>query len=244
MASQKRRTERGRATVEGGGGGRSNVTASRNAAISHPYLICRDPPRAFSAPPLPPPSPPLPPPPPPTRPFAFSVVQRVSAESPQTSVFQAPEDRSLTRYPYPLSPASLYSLPKGIERAENLNSLLGLLIPRIDAEFRAQPFALIPSSPFPSIRDLHLRSSARLFESSFVRRPAARRDPHGRGRAGKSAVSIGTVRLVTRDSVGITTIDRASERASGNAATAAATSKLCVSASRPPAELPYPPFRF
>lgn len=145
------------------------------------------------------------------RPFAFSVVQRVSAESPQTSVFQAPEDRSLTRYP--LSPASLY-LPKGIERAENLNSLLGLLIPRIDAEFRAQPFALIPSSLLPSIRDLHLRSSARPFESSFVR-PAARRDPHGRGRAGKSAVSIGTVRLVTRSELR-PSIERASERASGN----------------------------
>jgi len=59
-----------------------------------------------------------------------------------------PEDRSLTRYP--LSPASLFTNPKGMERAKNLNSFLGLLIPRIDAEFRAPPFAPIPSFSFHS----------------------------------------------------------------------------------------------
>lgn len=99
------------------------------------------------------------------RPFAFSVVQRVSAESPQT-LLPTPKIDLLPS----ISRLTLY-LPKGIERAENLNSLLGLLIPWIDAEFRAQPFAPIPSSSFHSRPPPSLVCSLfRVFE--FVPQPA------------------------------------------------------------------------
>lgn len=179
---------------------RSNVTVSRNAAISHPYLICQAPLRAFSAPPT-------------TLRFLCRPA-RFSWKSP--NLLPTPKIDSLPVTPYLPS----HSLPP--KRAENLNSLLGLLIPRIDAEFRARSHSYhLP----PSIRD-HLRSSARPFESSFVR-PAVRHDPYERGaesgRAGKFAVSIGTV----RDSVGITTIDRAGTRGTATAA----TSKLYAPAS-------------
>lgn len=150
------------------------------------------------------------------QPFAFSVVQRVSAESPQT-LLPTPKIDPLPVTPY-LPLLTLY-LPKRIERAENLNSLLGLLIPRIDAEFRAQPFALIPSFLFPFAtatfaRLLALSSLRSTVRPSFPQSAAiltgeaASRDEleNLRYRSAPSAT-----RLELRPS-----IERASERASGN----------------------------
>lgn len=193
--------------------------------------------RAFSAPP-----------PPPTTLRFLCRPTRFSQESPNL----LSEDRSLTPYSAPLPPPppplpappslSLY-FAKETERAKNLNSLLGLLIPWIDAEFRAQPPA--PTPPRPSLLPLLATATfARpLFCSSFRVRPAAtiltqreRGDESGRTR--KSAVSIGTV----HDSVGITTIDRASEQGRKKTGTTAATSKLpCRPLPRTPSLLPHLP---
>lgn len=152
----------------------SNVTASRNAAISHPYLICQPPrvPRGGAAA---------------TTLRFLCPPTRFSRESPNLS---DPKDRSLP--PLPIQPKT------NREDGGNLNSLLGLLIPRIDAEFRAQPLAPPPA-----------RSRATI-TSSFFRVLSCSHDPHEASRAGKSAAHRSEHQL------GRNYDHRASERAKGH----------------------------
>lgn len=148
------------------------------------------------------------------RPFAFSVLSRVSASSPQTFPLSDSEDRSLSFALYPALSLSCLRPKRNREDGENLNSLLGLLIPRIDAEFRAllatphiSTSALTITTTTATTHllatDRHLRSSARSFGS-----PCSH-DPH---EASWDVLENLRYRSdCVRNSLGITSIDRTSE---------------------------------